>query len=738
MASWHPTSKRTFSNYNTGTSLLCRIKPGAATINRVHLYQSSSFPYGSKLGIEILTSITPQELLLATSVPGTDVLSTGWTSTAGSFFSVLDETAGTVDTSNYATNAYINQGLRLGLRGANSASYGRVSAVTVNIVAQTTEVATAGAIGEINLSGTWYQAQSYSSNSYALGDVTSGDLAVRTARFDYNPATSAPWTSTQVQGFANTAGTDEFGLSTYVSNGDVLVYAIWLDIEYVATDTRLCSGYFLIGSSFAGWKRYDLSVSAVASANTYYWLHVYTLSGFIAMPVLRDDGAVFREAIIATNTTDEHRKAYTGTVLASGVLTGSSSTQGEIFPFLLDATGTIQAQSQPYAGYAEQPIYTGVGHYGQQITTAAATTYSGVRLSVGWQNTTVRPTAALTLQLRSGGGSLTGGGTLHATATLGVDDLATGAMQDVQVAFASAFAAAATTQYVIYVTTTAADGFGWKIAYLSTLSTGVLITTTVANLDGAGQNGTTDDYDFAGTATDRMDAPICIYAFPATPTGLSVSITTYDPNGYVNITWTSSPASNFQKWLVYRKAAAETVYTKLGEILVSGTKVWHDWLAGTGDSYTYQLTQADIIGESAPVTSGSVSPVSSKWWLTYLGDETKNLQLHVVSNDFTDEWENATFHLIGRGRKKDFGTHLGVKGSLTAHMFEGFDGLSARAARLKIKALRDLLSDLNLRTPFGDVYLVDPGNLSVSHTPGGGPFELATVSLEYEELDAAV
>jgi hypothetical protein len=109
----------------------------------------------------------------------------------------------------------------------------------------------------------------------------------------------------------------------------------------------------------------------------------------------------------------------------------------------------------------------------------------------------------------------------------------------------------------------------------------------------------------------------------------------------------------------------------------------------------------------------------------------------VTDDEFTDDRERQIIVVIGRGKKVNYGTELGVTGTLTVKIRERA-GVSASD---QIDAFRTFLATVRpviLETPWGDQYSVDIGTLGYSRVPGTGESEAMDISVPYEQLEAAL
>lgn len=508
--------------------VLMRFKPGAVTIDRVDAYLKAV--YGNPgLGVEILDTVAPT-ITQEVHFPGTDTgaTTTGWSKSSGAagFYTYIDDQ---YDASDYLYNTgylFFGQSLSLLFRGNDTAlTSKRIDRVTVFAVVKFSSGLFSSNVvrlrARLNLGGTDY----YSPGTLVAS--TGASQAVNIGSWELNPSTLVPWTQAQVNTLISTTASDEWGVT--VDSGVIATASFRVEGLYMRVDTcpeNRKASYYTAGISRSGWSELTLSGASGLSANTWYYLHAYPVLGSAAnglvVPTITDPN--FVEASAATVTTAEHRKmSVTSLSSASGVITSKSDAAGTLIPALLEVSPTVQSQSQPYALLDTLTIVAGATLVGQEITTAASTAYGGVRLPVAWADSSKKPDQALLIEVRDGGGAISGGGTLRATATLLPSAKPNAGFEDVLIRFAASWTAAATTQYFLCIRSTAVNG--WKVARLDTRSDhiGSGAGTSAADVQGASQGGTTDSYFAGGADDDRYDIPIVLIASPTAPASLSAT-----------------------------------------------------------------------------------------------------------------------------------------------------------------------------------------------------------------------
>lgn len=132
----------------------------------------------------------------------------------------------------------------------------------------------------------------------------------------------------------------------------------------------------------------------------------------------------------------------------------------------------------------------------------------------------------------------------------------------------------------------------------------------------------------------------------------------------------------------------------------------------------------------------TATPVTTNYWLIDPDNYLNSLALwNVTTESFSTEYEEAFIPLIGRGRKRDIGTRLGVTGQLTTQIRDR-GAVTARTQRLALENLRNLRKTLYLRNPFGDVYQIAAGAIGIDRLAGTGLNEYSTATVPYQEVAA--
>lgn len=183
-----------------------------------------------------------------------------------------------------------------------------------------------------------------------------------------------------------------------------------------------------------------------------------------------------------------------------------------------------------------------------------------------------------------------------------------------------------------------------------------------------------DNYNLTAQVTQLFSTS---WTLPATRTLQSIYLSEYAKDGYVHVTIDPTGFdADFLAWCIYRREYGTTDWNLLTRITkTSDIVTYRDYTAGAGVLYQYAVTQlVDRFGdyvESAISNSTvlSVRPQADAYWL--LNELVPSLSLplyNVVSDDFEDEYEEATYNVIGRGRHVDYGDRLGYTGTLKCQL----------------------------------------------------------------------
>lgn len=229
------------------------------------------------------------------------------------------------------------------------------------------------------------------------------------------------------------------------------------------------------------------------------------------------------------------------------------------------------------------------------------------------------------------------------------------------------------------------------------------------------------------------------YQAPPEPT-VTVNPTSYSQNGYALIDWSGTvPDDYFVAWKIYRKRKDAVDWDLIYVEDDSAVASYRDWLVPSVGEYQWSVTQlADrsgfILESGIDDNAPSNYIVSEDYWLIVEDDDTRNVRLYSVSDDkFTDEIERNEYVVKGRGRRVNYGTVIGMNGSLSVKLRYN-SGISARDQRRVLKELSLECISCLLRDPFGNITRVSLGDISTSRMAGVGNQEFADLEIPYMEV----
>lgn len=291
-----------------------------------------------------------------------------------------------------------------------------------------------------------------------------------------------------------------------------------------------------------------------------------------------------------------------------------------------------------------------------------------------------------------------------------------------------------------YIPNTPATATGVAIAYSSGTSIYLnnqqySITVKVQDSDG-----------LEGTSTTAFSTH---WTPPNPATGVAVDITNYNVEGagYVRVTWNDTARDiDFLTWCVYRKSDEIDLNTlavtkagtweEIGTVYIPATTyLFDDYAAPAAHKVSYYVAQqvrrfGDVL-ESETITPVSVYPHSDGYWILM---DTGSIRLSIVTGDsYTDEYEEETHAIFGRGRYVDRGSYLGITGALDVQL-RNTGGTSARIKKQALENMKSQSQNTYLRTPFGDIYKVSVGNLVIGRIAGVGESEFCDVSIPYSQV----
>jgi hypothetical protein len=225
---------------------------------------------------------------------------------------------------------------------------------------------------------------------------------------------------------------------------------------------------------------------------------------------------------------------------------------------------------------------------------------------------------------------------------------------------------------------------------------------------------------------------------PADNPTVTISVANYTASGYVGLSWPQNRDANFVSYNVWRRVTGTTTWYLVATItdVAPSTYTYNDYFSQVG-GIDYAVTQSALrfgVSVESAKNVQAVTTVSDDYWLILNSASPTAVKLPLVKNDsFTDEWEQAEITLLGRGRRIERGTHYGYKGSLTCQVYDTAT-TTARQTRQALEAAKAAGVAMRLRNPFGDVWDVAVGDLSISRIAGVGQNEYFTVDVPYTQI----
>lgn len=246
-----------------------------------------------------------------------------------------------------------------------------------------------------------------------------------------------------------------------------------------------------------------------------------------------------------------------------------------------------------------------------------------------------------------------------------------------------------------------------------------------------------------------------LWSPPPAPGNVTVTTGSYnvENGGYITIGWDNSTevVDDFINYSIYRVvdqldqngAPIGIGQLELLQILATSSISYQylDYFAPSNTRVGYVVTQTtNVFGsikESSNLTPTYVFPVSDGYWLIDPTPEDilfSAFKLSNVTEDaYSDNYEEEAIQIIGRGRHFDRGDNFGIEGSLTAQL-RNTGNTTARVKKLRIEKIKSEARSLFLRTPFGDTWYVNIGQIGIARVAGVGLNEFVDVSVPYSEV----
>lgn len=165
---------------------------------------------------------------------------------------------------------------------------------------------------------------------------------------------------------------------------------------------------------------------------------------------------------------------------------------------------------------------------------------------------------------------------------------------------------------------------------------------------------------------------------PDPPGPKAIYLSEFAKNGFVYISQDPAGADpDFVSMKLYRRKYGEVNWSEITEWTdASSPMAYRDWFVSSDSTYEYATTQlVDRFGDiiESQITNDeiyTVQPYSENYWLLHpLETSDKSIPLFQATADsFTEEYEQETYQLIGRGRKTEYGDRLGYSGELSMQL----------------------------------------------------------------------
>lgn len=211
--------------------------------------------------------------------------------------------------------------------------------------------------------------------------------------------------------------------------------------------------------------------------------------------------------------------------------------------------------------------------------------------------------------------------------------------------------------------------------------------------------------------------------------------------GEVNVTWSDTNPTDWRSWRLSAKPTIGVEWTVLYETFVDDATFdidVYNFIDGVAADYSVTYTSQAIDGPlvvEAYTDTYTITPVGDgHFHLIDAVTPANNVRLeNVTGYPEKLEYEQESYHLLGRGRKLDVGDRLGYSGSLSGQLRD-IAGKTARVQRQELENLRASSSSVFLRSPFGRTYQVQVSGLTFTPQAGTGTLEYSDYSMSLVEV----
>jgi hypothetical protein len=231
-------------------------------------------------------------------------------------------------------------------------------------------------------------------------------------------------------------------------------------------------------------------------------------------------------------------------------------------------------------------------------------------------------------------------------------------------------------------------------------------------------------------------------------------ITVITDNFGATISWTAANIDgSFISWRVYRRymvpalSDLDSEHTATSWTLIYETSdnvgpySFKDYLIPLNKSVDYVIVQlADRFGsqiESNITAFSTVVMTANRYYFipsVPVGTIASYEAANVTDDSWTDEVEQATLHVIGRGRQVQVGDDLGAIGTLTIQLRNPTGARGDREFLQRLASSKTV--NVWMKNPFGDVKYIRLGNITVKFLQGTGQTEMSDLTVPYTEVFA--
>lgn len=221
---------------------------------------------------------------------------------------------------------------------------------------------------------------------------------------------------------------------------------------------------------------------------------------------------------------------------------------------------------------------------------------------------------------------------------------------------------------------------------------------------------------------------------PSVITGLSATVLANS----IDLDWDISTLidADFDHYQLYKRQLGDTEWDQLGSIYVKATLTFHDLAVSFGVTYQYKITQFknvsggfDVESNDSDIVNAALAGEALDVWMVVGSDglPEHTFELPVINERHVEPIQQEVFEPLGSSRKTVVrGRVLGAEGSLECL----WDSTERDAVTPKIRYITHNRGPHTLRSPFGDVWLVEFGGAEKQYQQVGH----LNLSLQWTEV----